>query len=151
MSSRKSNRNIKRQDYSREDFGCKSCDSYECKGCDDKVASESSSSEGSEVERWIATLSDIEDNFQTPAADSGAESSQDQTLTQVDSDTEELPTVMAEAAEVQHLESEAATTADDIDDCLDEYDVTTITRIEDLDGAIRKIELLRLTVELTIG
>ena len=103
MSSRKSNRNVKRQDYSREDFGCKSCDSYECKGCDDKVVSESSS-EGSEVERWIATLSDIEDYYQTPAADSGAASFRDQTLTQVNSNTEELPTiVMADAAEIQHL------------------------------------------------
>ncbi len=150
MSSRKSNRNTRSQDYSRKDYGCKACDGYDCKGCDNQVGEQNqsvddSSSEGSDVQRWIETLSDVEENFLTPVADSGTEESasvEDHTLVHpVDSadnsDIEELPTINT-MAEAQHLESEEVTASDDIDDFLDEYDITELSgRIEDLDSAAK--------------
>ena len=94
MSSRRLNRNTIRHDYSRKDFGCKSCEAYDCKGCDNQVADDSSS-EGSDVDRWIATLSDLDENFDTPAADSGAETThvEDRTLTQLVNPRPTLPII----------------------------------------------------------
>ena len=104
----------------------------------------------SEVERWIETLSESEENFLTPVADSGTEattSAEDRTLVEPDSvessDTEELPTIDV-MAEAQILVSEELTASVDIDDFLDEYDVTDVSgRIEDLDSASQKVEQLR--------
>lgn len=169
MNTRKSKRNInRRKDYSRKDYGCENCEIHDCKGCEETEGIESTSGE-SDVERWIATLSDVDESYSTPVAGSCTEgtiedltstdlgtvedlsstdfettndiTSTDLTLTEVvDYPLESSPSAMAD---LQNLISEEVTTADDIVDHWDEYDMKSLRRIEDIDAAATRMEGLR--------
>lgn len=69
MSSQRSRQNVKRQNYV-----CTKCENYDCKDCVSKPSTSiESTSEESNLEHWIATLSDLDESFSTPVADSGSE------------------------------------------------------------------------------